>query len=213
MTDNLRRRDATGLYNWPAIAARIVEGWDFTETAAILALADSMTNIAGLAADVTSWDTIREGINEVESNGENPTGRFLCALHTLQWQVVKADIESRGGAIQMRRSFDEAQMAGLGAYKGTYDNVDFFVSSRVPVSTGVYSGMLVAAGGIGSMAIRQAEATASMTVILDVGNGLLTIEEDRDATNKLVEWIGAYTWGTTIVKQGLCCRIRGLGRT
>lgn len=216
VSDELRRRDATGLYNWPAIADRIVRGWQYTEANIILALADSMTNIAGAATDPTSWDTIREAKNEVEQNGENPTGRFFCALHTNQWALVAADIESRGGAIQMRREFDEMQMAGMGAYKGSYDGIDFFVSSRVPVSTGVYSGMLVAPGGVGYLSIDQAEPTASMDVVLEVrrpGGGLaLLVEEARDTDGKTVKWVGAKTYGATIIKQELCCRIRGTGR-
>jgi hypothetical protein len=217
VSDELRRRDATGEYNWPSIAQRIVRGWQYTEASTILALADSMTNIAGAATDPTSWDTIREAKNEIEQNGKNPVGSFLCVLHTNQWALVAADIESRGGAIQMRRELDEAQAAGMGAYKGSYDGIDFFVSDRVPVSTGVYSGMMVAPGGVGYLQIDQAEPTASIVVVLEVrrpdGGLALLIEEDRDTSAKTVRWVGAKSYGATIVKQALCCRVRGTGRT
>jgi hypothetical protein len=217
VSDELRRRDVTGEYNWPAIAQRIVRGWQYTETNVILALADSMTNIAGAATDPTSWDTIREAKNEIESNGKNPVGDYMCVLHTAQWALVAADIESRGGAIQMRRDLDEAQRAGMGAYKGSYDGIDFFVSDRVPVSTGVYSGMMVAPGGVGYLHIDQAEPTASIVTVLEVrrenGGLALLIEEARDSDGKTVKWIGAKSYGATIVKQELCCRVRGTGRT
>ena len=216
VTDELRRRDVTGEYNWARIAPRIVRGWQYTEPSTILALADSMTNIAGAAADPTSWDTIRESKNEVEQNGKNPIGDFMCVLHTNQWALVAADIESRGGAIQMRRELDAAQAAGMGNYKGSYDGIDFFVSDRVPVAGGVYSGMMVAPGGVGYLNIDQAEPSPSMVVVLEVrrpGGGLaLVIEEARDADNKNVKWIGAKSYGATIVKQALCCRVRGTGR-
>ena len=47
VSDDLRRRDATGLYNWPRIAQRIVTGWDVTFTGLVVALASSMTNSVG----------------------------------------------------------------------------------------------------------------------------------------------------------------------
>ena len=212
-TDELRRRDATGVFEWPRIAKRIVLGWVLTETNLICDLADSMTNIVGATTDPCSWDLIREARDELTANGEHPTGRFLCVLHTAQMALVKSDIESRGGAIQMRRDYDEMQMAGRGNYVGTYDGIDFFETSRINVSTGVYSGMMVAPGGLGVLHIPQAEATQSQIRILDINGGMLTVEEVRDADDKQTRWIGAATVGFGIVFQQKCVRIRSTGRT
>ena len=69
---------------------------------------------------------------------------------------------------------------------------------------------------MGYLNIDQAEPTPSIVVVLEVrrpGGGLaLLIEEVRDADGKTVKWVGAKSYGATIVKQALCCRVRGTGR-
>lgn len=216
-TDELRRRDETGIYDIPLLTQRLIRGWMMTETNILLDLADSMTNIVGAATDPASWDLIREARDEVEDNGENPEGNFLCTLHTNQWALIRADIESRGGAIQMRRNLDEAQMAGMGNYKGTYDNIDFYATSRVNVAAGVYSGMLAAPGALGYARIPQAAPTQSTIVVLSVGNAngepIILVEEKRGWDDRETKVVGRATYGATVLKQALCARIRSTGRT
>jgi len=212
-TDELRRRDATGLYNWPRISQRVVLGWMLTETDLLCDLADSMTNIVGATTDPCSWDLIREARDELTENGEHPVGNFLTVLHTAQMALVKADIESRGGAVQMRRDLDEMQIAGRGNYVGTYDGIDFFETSRINVAAGVYSGMMVAPGALGVLRIPQAEATVSQIRILDIGGGMITVEEVRDSDDKQTRWVGAATVGFSIIHQSKAVRIRSTGRT
>lgn len=212
-TDELRRRDATGLYNWPRISQRIVLGWMYTETDLLCDLADSMTNIVGATTDPCSWDLIREARDELTENGEHPVGNFLTVLHTAQMALVKADIESRGGAVQMRRDLDEMQIAGRGNYVGTYDGIDFFETSRINVAAGVYSGMMVAPGALGVLRIPQAEATVSQIRLLDIGGGMITVEEVRDSDDKQTRWVGAATVGFSIIHQSKAVRIRSTGRT
>lgn len=210
VSDDLRRRDATGLYNWPRIAQRIVTGWDVTFTGLVVALASSMTNSVGTTGNPITLDLIQDARDKIEVNGKSlAVGGFVCILAPQQWNMLRRDIQDRGGAVERRAEFDAMQMAGLGSYKGRYDGVDYYTSDQTAEASGDYSGSMFAAGGVGYLVLDQAPATPSQVRVLDAG--IFFVEEIR--TGKTTNWAGQASIGASIVRQELCCKILSTGRS
>ena len=210
VSDELRRRDSTGQFNWPAIVRSMVTGWQLTFTGLVVALANSMTNTVGSTGNPITLDLIRDARDSVEVNGKSLAGgNFVAVLAPQQWNMLRADIQDRGGAIERRADYDAMQRAGLSNYKGSYDGIDYWTSDQTPESSGDYSGCMFASGAIGHLVLEQAEATASQVRIFDAG--ILTLEEARDASAKTTRLIGAATIGVSILRQEIACKILSIG--
>lgn len=210
VSDDLRRRDATGAFNWPAIAQRIVTGWDVTFTGLVAALASSMSNSVGTSGNPITLDLIHDARDKIEVNGKSlAVGNFVAILSPQQWNMLRRDILDRGGSIERRAEFDAMQLAGLGSFKGSYDGIDYYTSDQVAVSSGDYSGLMFAPGGVGHLVLEQAQATPAQVRVLDAG--IFFVEEVR--SGKVSRWLGQASMGASIVRQALCCKVLSIGRS
>ena len=210
VTDQLRLRDQTGTWDLDSLAVEMVIGADKTFTSAVAALASSISTTVGQADQALTWSVIKEAQGSLHIRGMSFAVGLVCILHPEQWVAVQADIAAAGGQIQFRADMVSTQAARPTGYVGSYDGIDFYSLSAIPEGEEAgYVGMMIAAGAIGYLEIPQPMATPATVRVLDAD--VITVEEVRDGTNKRSRLIGAYTFGTQILRQELCVGILGAG--
>lgn len=201
-SDQLRLRDATGVYQLPALAAKIVLSAQKTLTSLIAALAGSLTQSVGVSGDPPTWELVRQAADNNVVRGLSETGDIQIAiLHPRQWALIRQDLASATGARAQRRDLDAAQMARQVGFQGLYDDIAVWTVDAVAESSGDYTGMVVAPAAIGWGFIPAAPASQSEIRVLDVG--IATAEEVRDAANKSTKLNGHAMLGVAILRDDL----------
>jgi hypothetical protein len=211
LTDELRRRDDTGMFNIPAIVEWLADGYDRRVFAPkILALAEGFDETVGDDGDPLTWATVRQGLNKAtNAAGVSEIGGQFCILSPQQWDSVRADIEASNGQIQMRRIYDSVQAQIQGSYVGTYDNVDFFKFAGLPEGTEGHVGFTSFYGNIWFAECMQAPATDSIHRILDLG--VIAFDEESNRATRETTVYGYATLGAGIVFPAVGCQILGKG--
>jgi hypothetical protein len=208
VSNELRRRDPNGRYQVVRIASDIFRAANYTITSLIVALAGSASTTHGADGDPLVWDTIQEAADSIMAAGKSEAGGTLvCVLHPLQWAAVKRDLAASGGARAERREFDQFQAAVSVGYQGMIDNIEIWTSDRVGVSSGTYSGIMFARGGVLVAIVPPAEPAPDQTVVLQTPVAQVTAAYDPD--DKSVRLIGDMTCGVSILRQELFRRIKG----
>lgn len=98
----------------------------------IVNVIDGFAATAGTSGVDLSLNDIEVAQRQLQENGV--TGQLLCILHPIQWQDLRRDLRGES-ALQM--SVNEIYKNGAPAgYQTSWQNIDFFVSSRVPTANG-----------------------------------------------------------------------------
>lgn len=211
VTDELRRRDATGQYDLQGIAVRAVDGALYTFTSLICALADDWDLSVGTSGAPCTWNLIKRAATLAKIEAKSRAdGLCVAIIHPRQWAQVEEDLAQADGARAHRRELDGVQIVKPPGYQGRYDGIDVYTCDRVLEDTGDYTGQVFYAGSIGYLLLDQAPPVESEYRVLDIG-GKITIEEIRDGSAKKTTLAGAMTVGVAILRQALGCAIVSTG--
>jgi hypothetical protein len=212
VTDELRRRDATDQYDLERLAAHAVDGAMYTFTSLVCALAEEWDLVVGTSGAPCTWNLVKRATALARIAAKARAEQVpMCILHPRQWAQVEEDFASADGARAHRRDLDEAQMVKPAGYQGRFDEIDVYTCDRVSEDSGVYTGQVFFPGGVGYVTIKQPPPVESEYRVLDIGDGMITIEEIRDGTNKRTTLAGAMTLGVAILRQALGCAITSSG--
>jgi hypothetical protein len=210
VSNELRRRDASGRYQVVPIAGSILRSANYTATSLICALATSASTTVGASGDPLTWDVIQEAADGIMITGLNQAGGgVVCILHPRQWAAVKRDLASSSGARANRRELDAFQAAVAVGYQGTVDNIEIWTCDRVTESGGDYSGIMFARGGVVTAVVPPADPFPGQTVVLQTP--LVAVTAQYDATDKSGKLIGDMTIGVSILHQELVREILSIG--
>jgi hypothetical protein len=165
------------------MVAKLMEGVALTMTDQIAAIFPSFTSVAGTALVPLSVDDVYDGAFALTSQLNN--GKATLVLHPIQYNDFISSLRSETGAAQFLPATAELLgQYGVG-YRGSWMNIDIFVSDSVGVNgAGSYQGALYTPGAIayslanvGSMGVHVPAAN----ILLDAGE--LIVELDRTAAD------------------------------
>lgn len=211
ITDELRRRDATGQYDLERIAVKAVDGALYTFTSLVCALAGDWDETVGTSGAPCTFNLVKRAAILARINAKaRADGLCVAILHPRQWAQVEEDLAQADGARAHRRELDEAQIVRPPGYQGRYDGIDVYTCDRVAEDGGDYTGQVFYAGAIGYVLLDQPPAVESEFRILDIGSKI-TIEEIRDGSAKRTTLGGAMTVGVSILRQELGCAVVSTG--
>jgi hypothetical protein len=202
------------------VIADIADGSDLAEeiasrhgvnsvTSAICALATSATTTVGTTGTPPVWDTISEAAGAIMIASKGAAQSVVVVLHPAQWEYIRRDLESSTGARAERREFDRLQDPAATGYQGMIGNIEIWTCDRVSVSTGDYSGLMWAAGGIGLAIVPPGAPSNDQTVAFD--SPLCRVTEAYNPDDKSTRMIGELTFGASILRQELVREILSTG--
>ena len=212
-SDELRRRDAIAPgespYQLDRLAGRVLRAAGYTVTSSICALAPSATTTVGTTGTPPVWDMISEAAGAILMAGKGLVDSVVVVLHPAQWELIRRDLESSTGARAERREFDALADAAAPGYQGTLGRIEIWTCDRVSVSTGDYSGLMWAAGGLGLAIVPPGTPSADQTVALDTP--LCRVTEAYSPDDKSTRLIGELSFGASILRQELVREILSTG--
>lgn len=212
-SDELRRRDPIGPgespYQLDRLASRILRSANYTVTSAICALATSATTTVGTTGTPPVWDMISEAAGAIMIASKGSASSVVVVLHPSQWELIRRDLEASTGVRAERREFDRLQDPAATGYQGTIGNIEIWTCDRVSVSTGDYSGLMWAAGGIGAAIVPPGTPSADQTVAFD--SPLVRVTEAYNPDDKSTRMIGELSFGVSILRQELVREILSTG--
>ena len=193
-SDQIGALDPSGVVNSYRLAQSIVGSATMTLTNLIAQAIDGFTAVGTTGVDFTH-DTFLAGQFALDQASVN--GPYLCVLHPKQFTDWQSDLETRGGVTQWRPATAEMQMLRGQGYKGMYNNIDIFVSSKVQPdgggSTDWYGG-LFGAGAVAYKEMALGPAPRSQIVLLDV-EGVIRVAESRNELSGDTQVVGHYFVG------------------
>tara|TARA_R110000751_G_scaffold117435_1_gene217611 strand:+ start:94 stop:1029 length:936 start_codon:yes stop_codon:yes gene_type:complete len=183
------------------MVAKLMEGVALTMTDQIAAEFPNFTNFAGTALVPLSVDDIYDGAFALTSQLNN--GKATLVLHPIQYNDFISSLRSETGAAQFLPATAELLgQYGVG-YRGSWMNIDIFVSDSVGVNgAGSYQGALYTPGAIayslanvGSMGVHVPAAN----ILLDAGE--LIVELDRTAADGITSAFATMFLGVALAED------------
>jgi len=197
MSNLSRAVDASGVIDPMRFARSMVGSADMRLQSLIAGLTDSFATVAGTSGinmSVTDWYTAQG--NLVLSDVPGP---YLSMLHGRQYVDFQADLRSEGGANQFVAA-TAAQLALRGpGFKGAFNGVNIFVSSKVPTANAAAD----RAGGMwGRGAIGFREATIPAAPGIDaIFAGPIMVAFDYNGAGGLLSINGEYLVGVIEIED------------
>jgi hypothetical protein len=183
------------------MVAKLMEGVALTMTDQIAAIFPSFTSVAGTALVPLSVDDVYDGAFALTSQLNN--GKATLVLHPIQYNDFISSLRSETGAAQFLPATAELLgQYGVG-YRGSWMNIDIFVSDSVGVNgAGSYQGALYTPGAIayslanvGSMGVHVPAAN----ILLDAGE--LIVELDRTAADGVTSAFATMFLGVSLAED------------
>lgn len=191
---------AGGAIDIDRMVANLMNGVALTITDEICDTFGTFTNVAGTALVPLSVDDIYDGMFEL-TEALN-TGRASLVLHPIQYNDFISSLRSETGAAQYMPATAELLAQRGPGFKGSWMNLDVYVSDSVGLDSGSYQGGLYTPGAI---AYTLAPVT-SMGVHVPAANvimnaGELLVELDRTAADGVSAAFATMFLGVSIAEN------------
>jgi hypothetical protein len=192
---------AGGAIDIDRMVANLMEGVALTMTDQIAAEFPNFTNVAGTALVPLSVDDIYDGMFALTS--QLNTGKATLVLHPVQYNDFISSLRSETGAAQfLPATAVQLGQYGVG-YKGTWMNLDIFVSDSVGTNgAGSYQGGLYTPGAIAySMANVAGMGVHVPAANILVNAGDLIVELDRTAADGITSAFATMFMGVALAED------------
>lgn len=192
-SDYIQTIDQTNTINAPRLAQSIVGSANMTFTNNLAKMVDDFATVVGTTTVPYTHDTFLAGQFKLEQN--LVPGPYLQIMKPKQFNDWVGDLETRGGITQWRPATEEMMLLRGGGFKGTYNNIEIFVSNQVQSANASadWAGGVFGRGAIGFKELMLAPATPGSIVILEAGP--IRVEVDRSARTGETAVIGTYWHG------------------
>lgn len=200
VSDLARTVDMTGAVDPERLAQSAVGEAEMRFVSLIAGLGDDFSSTVGTSGvDMTVGDFYDAQFTLMLASVPEP---YLWMPHPRQYADFEADLRSEGGAVQ----YDPNTRALLGlrgpGFKGNFNGVDIFTSTKVPTANG---GADRASGmwGRGAIGYREASVRPSPGLLAAgaIFAGPIMIEFERDAAGALEKIVGNYYVGVVEIED------------
>lgn len=175
----------------------------------IIALASTVTAVAGTAGVPMNVTAFQQAIALLEASDAEPNGAIYIApaVHIAR---LRTSALALGGAAQWRMDTQQMADGRNGAYKGNLFGVDIYQgkTSQFPVVGADTLGIIIARGGVAynEMIVQTRGAgTEQMPAVTPI-----RIEQQRAVLDGADVIAGHYHVGVSIAQQGACVQVIGL---
>lgn len=198
--------DGTGALDEIALADGMITGANMTAINLLVALGATFTTVAGASAATMTHATMRTGLQNLRA--AYVPGPYVSILGPKQFNEWQTDFESLGGAIQFKAS-QAAEMARLtgGSYMGSWDNIDFFTSSKVVTDGTDLNGCMFGRGAVGWKSLSVRPSLGRLT-LMDMG--WVVVEAERQGKKALSALIGNMYVGLGKIQDAGGVRLRSV---
>jgi hypothetical protein len=192
---------AGGAIDIDRMVRNLMQGVALTITDQICATFGTFTNVAGTALVPLSVDDVYDGMFELTEalNG----GTAALVLHPVQYNDFISSLRSETGAAQFMPATGELLGQRGPGYKGTWMNLDVFVSDSVGTNgAGSYQGGLYTPGAIAySLANVQSMGVHVPAANVLMNAGELLVELDRTAADGISAAYATMFLGVSIAEN------------
>jgi|APSaa5957512535_1039671.scaffolds.fasta_scaffold14496_4 hypothetical protein len=198
--------DGTGALDEIALADGMIVGANLTSLNLLVTMGITATTVAGASGATMTHATIRSAKQSLRS--ASVQGPYICILGQKQYNEWETDFEALGGAIQMKtdQAREMARLTGS-SYQGTWDNIDFFTTSKVVTDGTDLNGCMFGRGFAGWQSLRTKPALGRLT-LMDAG--WVVVEVDRQGKKALSGLVGNMYIGWGKIQDSGGVRLRSV---
>jgi len=194
--DDLAGYIADGKLDAPMFARAAVISIAQTLIDLIANVTDDFTSTTGTSGVNATWNDIIDA--KTTLGVANASGRMLGLLHPQQWGDLESDMLSAG--VSLASVAAGSLNAGLGSFKGSWLDIDFFTSTRVPLAntSADRAGAIFTRGGV-AWADAQMDDEGDPN-LANLGRGCF--ERERQGTYLATSYIMSHAAGVSKALDG-----------
>lgn len=205
VSDELASIDPTGSMNATRLGQNMVGAYNGTFVEEVAGLATGFSRDAGTSGSPFDHDMFLAA--QALLTEEHVPGPYLAVLDSHHYAEWVTDLESRTGVTQWRPATAEQQVLRGENYKGNYNGVDIFITSRAPTSGSDAVSMMFGRGAIG-YAEQELVPQPGTVVLVSAGPLLVEARRNDNGTTSVIGWA---MLGVIEVEDLRGCKITALG--